>query len=74
MAFVAGFLVTGSSGTLPAIQAGDLLVVMAVKWSSGTAPTVPSGWTNASSSTATYGRVIGYRYAASTSTGASTSV
>ena len=74
MAFIAGFLVTGSSGTLPAIQAGDLLVIMAVKWSSGTAPTVPSGWTNASSSTATYGRVIGYRYAASTSTGASTSV
>ena len=74
MAFVAGFLVTGSSGTLPAIQAGDLLVIMAVKWSSGTAPTVPSGWTSASSSTTTYGRAIGYRYAASTSTGASTSV
>ena len=72
--FIAGFLVTGSSGTFPAIQAGDLLVITAVRWSSGTAPTAPSGWTSSSSSTSTYGRVVGYRYAASSSTGASTSV
>ena len=74
MAWIAGFFVTGSSGTFPAIQAGDLLVITAVRWSSGTAPAAPSGWTSSSSSTSTYGRRVGYRYAASSSTGASTSV
>ena len=72
--FVGAKLITGSSGTLPPVLAGDLAVIMAVKWSSSSpTPTVPSGWTSLSSSTTTYRRVLGYRVVANSSSGASTS-
>ena len=57
MAWIAGLPITGSSGTLPAHQAGDLIVITAVKWgTSGSNPTVPSGWTSSSSGTNIYRR------------------
>lgn len=73
--FITGRLITGSSGTLPPVQAGDLVVIMAIKWdSTSPTPTVPSGWTSLSSATNTYRRAVGYRVVESTSSSTSTSV
>ena len=61
--FIAGALLSASTGTLTAqVAAGDVVVVMAVKWSSTSpTPSVPSGWTTAYTSTSTFRRVIGYK-------------
>ena len=73
MAWIAGLLITGSSGTLPAHQAGDLIVITAVKWgTSGSNPTVPSGWTSSSSGTNIYRRSTGYRIASASGTASGT--
>lgn len=59
---------TATSVTIPAHQAGDLLIIVAIKWGSGSpTPTVPSGWTTAHTSTSTYRRVVGWKIAASSS-------
>lgn len=69
---VGAILITGSSGTLPAHQAGDLIVVTAVRWSTDTVPTVPSGWTSVVTSTATFSRVVAWRLAAASGTASGT--
>lgn len=59
---------TATSVTIPSHQAGDLLIVVAIKWGSGTpTPTVPSGWKTAHTSTNTYRRVVGWKIATSSS-------
>ena len=56
---------TATTVAIPAHQAGDLLIISAVKWaSSSPTPTVPSGWTSAHARTTTYRGAVGYRYAA----------
>ena len=73
MAWIAGLLITGSSGTLPAHQAGDTIVITAVKWdTSGSNPTIPSGWTSSSSGTNIYRRSTGYRVASAPGTASGT--
>ena len=73
MPFVTGKLITGASGTLPAHNAGDVLVIMALKWgTSGSNPTVPSGWTSSSSSASIYRRSIGWRVAPASGTASGT--
>ena len=75
MEFVDGTVIHADSGTLPDHQAGDLLIVLAVKWDSGSpTPTVPSGWTQLASATGTFRRVIGYRIAAVDGSDSSTSL
>ncbi len=58
-----------SSVTIPAHQAGDLLVIFANRFDSTTIPTLPSGWTSAATGTGTSraGRV-GYRVATGSGT------
>lgn len=74
MEFVDGAVIHADSGTLPAHQAGDLLIVLAVKWDSGLpTPSVPSGWTQLATATGTFRRVVGYRIAAVGGSGSSTS-
>lgn len=59
---------TATSVTMPTHQAGDLLIIVAVKWASASpTPTVPSGWTTALTKTDTYRRVVGWRIATSSS-------
>ncbi len=73
MAWIAGLLITGSSGPLPAHQAGDTIVITAVKWgTSGNNPTVPSGWTSSSSGTNIFRRSTGYRVATGSGTASGT--
>ena len=73
MAWITGLLITGSSGALPAHQAGDKIVITAVKWdTSGSNPTVPSGWTSSSSGTNIYRRSTGYRVATGSGTASGT--
>ena len=48
MATTGGYI-EASSGTLAAHSVGDLLIVVAVRWGSSTAPGLPSGWSSPSS-------------------------
>jgi len=55
--------------TIPAHQAGDLLVVFAFNSAAATAPTLPSGWTNGANGAAnTCGGRVGYRIATASGT------
>lgn len=57
-----------TSATLPAHQAGDLIVIFAVRDGSSTPPTVPAGYTQITTrATNTIGGVSGYKIAASSS-------
>ena len=66
---VGSAIADGASVTIPAHQAGDLLVIFANRFDSTTIPTLPSGWTSAATETGTYraGRV-GYRVATGSGT------
>lgn len=66
---VGSAIADGASVTIPAHQAGDLLVIFANRFDSTTIPTLPSGWTSAATNTGTYraGRV-GYRVATGSGT------
>ena len=66
---VGSAIADGASVTIPAHQAGDLLVIFAARFNSTTIPTLPSGWTSAATKTGTSraGRV-GYRVAAGSGT------
>ena len=66
---VGSAIADGASVTIPAHQAGDLLVIFAARFDSTTIPTLPSGWTSAATQTGTdrAGRV-GYRVAAGSGT------
>jgi len=65
-------LIEASSGVVPAVQAGDLVVVTAVRWTASTAPALPAGWTSLYTSSSTYGRRVGYQVAATTTAAMST--
>ncbi|MBK7510625.1 MAG: hypothetical protein IPI16_22290 [Comamonadaceae bacterium] len=66
---VGSAIADGASVTIPAHQAGDLLVIFAARFDSTTIPTLPSGWTSAATQTGTdrAGRV-GYRVATGSGT------
>jgi len=66
---VGSAIATGASVTIPAHQAGDLLVIFANRLDEATIPTLPSGWTSAATKTGTNraGRV-GYRVATGSGT------
>ncbi len=66
---VGSAIADGASVTIPAHQAGDLLVIFANRFDSTTIPTLPSGWTSAATKTGTQraGRV-GYRVATGSGT------
>jgi len=66
---VGSAIADGASVTIPAHQAGDLLVIFANRFDSTTIPTLPSGWTSAATKTGTSraGRV-GYRVATGSGT------
>ena len=66
---VGSAIADGASVTIPAHQAGDLLVIFANRFNSTTIPTLPSGWTSAATKTGTSraGRV-GYRVATGSGT------
>ena len=66
---VGSAIADGASVTIPAHQAGDLLVIFAARFDSTTIPTLPSGWTSAATKTGTdrAGRV-GYRVATGSGT------
>jgi len=66
---VGSAIADGASVTIPAHQAGDLLVIFANRFDSTTIPTLPSGWTSAATKTGTNraGRV-GYRVATGSGT------
>ena len=66
---VGSAIADGASVTIPAHQAGDLLVIFANRFDSTTIPTLPSGWTSAATKTGTHraGRV-GYRLATGSGT------
>ena len=66
---VGSAIADGASVTIPAHQAGDLLVIFAARFDSTTIPTLPSGWTSAATETGTSraGRV-GYRVATGSGT------
>ena len=66
---VGSAIADGASVTIPAHQAGDLLVIFANRFDSTTIPTLPSGWTSAATQTGTdrAGRV-GYRVATGSGT------
>ena len=66
---VGSAIADGASVTIPAHQAGDLLVIFANRFDSTTIPTLPSGWTSAATETGTSraGRV-GYRVATGSGT------
>ena len=49
--FVGATAVTGTTGTIPAHNVGDLLVAFAYRDGNNTAPSLASGWTNINSST-----------------------
>ena len=66
---VGSAIAVGASVTIPAHQAGDLLVIFAARFDWTTIPTLPSGWTSAATKTGTYraGRV-GWRVATGSGT------
>ena len=67
MPWIASQVFEASSGTLAAsVQAGDVVVVMALQWASTTpTPSLASGYTSLFTSTSTYRRIVGYRTIAS---------
>ena len=56
-----------TSVTLPTHQAGDLIVVAAVRYGNTTVPSLPAGYTSLLTSATTHGRRLGYKIAASSS-------
>ena len=66
---VGSAIATGASVTIPAHQAGDLLVIFATRFDSATIPTLPSGWTSAATKTGTDGAGrVGWRVATGSGT------
>ena len=66
---VGSAIADGASVTIPAHQAGDLLVIFANRFDSTTIPTLPSGWTSAATETGMDGAGrVGYRVATGSGT------
>lgn len=66
MAWVDASYVDGSSGATPAHQVGDLIVVVATRWSTSAPTSVGSGFTDKGSFAGTYAMRIGWKVATAT--------
>lgn len=66
MAWVDASYVGGSSGATPAHQVGDLIVVVATRWSTSAPTSVGSGFTDKGSFAGTYAMRIGWKVATAT--------
>lgn len=68
--FVSGGGSDADTVTIPAHQAGDMIIIVAGRYNAATAPSLPAGWTEIISDTVSagglnYGYRIGYKFAVS---------
>lgn len=70
--FVGGGGADADTVTIPAHQAGDMIIIVAGRYNAAIAPSLPAGWTEIISDTVTaggfnYGYRVGYKFAMSSS-------